>query len=117
MFPFCGYQLDGKLFWILLFPGKVYADVINGLQYCVAKMHLTPGNWHLVPGTWNMEPGTSCCTCSGAGTVASYSAGTGTGSVSAGVAGIQRALLFSPITLLQPFRTFEVKTVGALAAL
>ena len=38
MFPFCGYQLDGKLFWFLLLPGKVFADVINGLQYCVAKM-------------------------------------------------------------------------------
>ena len=23
----------------LLLPDKVYADVINGLQYCVAKMH------------------------------------------------------------------------------
>ena len=39
MFPFCGYQLDGKLFCVfLLLPGKVYADVINGLQYRVAKM-------------------------------------------------------------------------------
>ena len=38
MFPFCGYQLDGKLFWFLLLPGKVYADVINGLQYRLAKM-------------------------------------------------------------------------------
>ena len=37
MFPFCGYQLDGKLFWFFTFTGKVYADVINGLQYCVTK--------------------------------------------------------------------------------
>ena len=38
MFPFCGYQLDGNFFGFLLLPGKVYADVITGLQYCVAKM-------------------------------------------------------------------------------
>ena len=38
MFPFCGYQLDGKLFCFFTLPGKVYADVINGLQYCVAIM-------------------------------------------------------------------------------
>ena len=36
MFPFCGYQLDGELF--LLLPGKVYADVKNGLQHRVAKV-------------------------------------------------------------------------------
>ena len=41
MFPFRGYQLDGKLFiYFLLLPSKVYADVINGLQYCVAKMQM-----------------------------------------------------------------------------
>ena len=38
MFPFCGYQLDGKLFWFLHLPGKVNADVKNGLQHSVAKM-------------------------------------------------------------------------------
>ena len=39
MFPFCGHQLDGKLFcFFLLLPGKVYADVKNGLQYRVAKV-------------------------------------------------------------------------------
>ena len=38
MFSFCDYQLDGKLFVSLLLPGKVYADVINVLQYRVAKM-------------------------------------------------------------------------------
>ena len=39
MFCFCGYQLDGKLFFGFLFlPGKLYTDVINGLQYRVAKM-------------------------------------------------------------------------------
>ena len=39
MFSFCGYQLDGKLFrFFLLLSGKVHADVINGSQYCVAKM-------------------------------------------------------------------------------
>ena len=39
MFPFCGYQLDGKHFFVfLLLAGKVNADVINGLQYRVAKM-------------------------------------------------------------------------------
>ena len=38
MFPFCGSQLDGKLFWFLLLPVKVYAVVINGLQYRKAEM-------------------------------------------------------------------------------
>ena len=39
MFPFCGYQLDSKLFiFFKLLPGKVYAVVINGLQYRIAKM-------------------------------------------------------------------------------
>ena len=40
MFPFCGYQLDGKLFGFLLLHGKVYADVVNGLQHRVAKMQI-----------------------------------------------------------------------------
>ena len=35
---FCGYQLDGKLFVFLLLPGKLHADVINGLQYPIAKI-------------------------------------------------------------------------------
>ena len=39
MFPFCGYQHDGELFcFFLLLSGKVYADVINDLQYCGAKI-------------------------------------------------------------------------------
>ena len=38
MFPFCGYQLDGKLCWFLLLPAKVHADAINDWQYCEAKM-------------------------------------------------------------------------------
>ena len=37
MFPFCGYQPVGKLFFFFYLPGKVYADVINVLQYCLAK--------------------------------------------------------------------------------
>ena len=45
MFPFCGYQLDGKLFLVfLLLPGKVYADVINGFQYRVAIMQTKYGH-------------------------------------------------------------------------
>ena len=31
-------NLTANIFGFLLIPGKVYADVINGLQYCVAKM-------------------------------------------------------------------------------
>ena len=39
MFTFCGYQLDGDLFlFLLLLPGKVHGDDINGWQYCIAKM-------------------------------------------------------------------------------
>ena len=39
MFPFCRYKLYGEVFsFFLLLPGKVYVNVINGLQYRVAKM-------------------------------------------------------------------------------
>ena len=31
-------NLTANFFGFLLLPGKVYANVINGLQYCVAKM-------------------------------------------------------------------------------
>jgi hypothetical protein len=31
-------NLTANLFVFLLLPGKVYADVINGLQYGIAKM-------------------------------------------------------------------------------
>ena len=34
----CGYQLDGKLFCFFTSTCKVYADIINGLQYRIAKM-------------------------------------------------------------------------------
>ena len=41
MFPFCGYQLDGKLFFSsFLLPGKVYADVIDSLKYCLGKVQM-----------------------------------------------------------------------------
>ena len=30
-------NLTANFFSFLLLPGKVYVDVINGLQYCVAK--------------------------------------------------------------------------------
>ena len=38
MFPFCGCQLNGKLFWFLLLPGEIYADGID-LQH---GLHLYP---------------------------------------------------------------------------
>ncbi len=38
MFAFCGYQLDGQLFWFLLLPNKVYAYVMDSFQYNVPKM-------------------------------------------------------------------------------
>ena len=38
-FLFVVTNLTANFFVFLLLPGKVYADVIIGLQYCVAKMH------------------------------------------------------------------------------
>ena len=37
-FLFVLINLTANFFFFLLLPGKVYADVVNGLQYCVAKM-------------------------------------------------------------------------------
>ena len=50
MFPFCGYQLDGKLVvFLLLLPDKVYGNGIKGLQYHVAKIQ-TNSDMHLKYG-------------------------------------------------------------------
>ena len=39
-FLFVVTNLTANFFGFLLLPGKVHADVINGLQYCVAKIQM-----------------------------------------------------------------------------
>ena len=48
-FLFVVTNLTANFFGFLLLPGKVYADVINGLQYRVAKMQ-TKSEMHVKYG-------------------------------------------------------------------